>query len=293
MGFSKETCERIVSTAVDAAIDAAVEPLLVRIAALEQKLKVQQRSHQQLELRVNLLDRRNDDGEQYTQRLNLILDGVRMYRDETPEDIRDTILREVDRLEIEIDDLEVDRAHRIDLPYRDQRGYLQQPVIVRFISWGARNTFYQARKWSRFRMRPHLTARRENVLDDAREKIRVYDHVRDAIQFVFADKNCKMQAKCLDGRILGFSTKTEFDSLVSYIHGTIHKSVIPEIAMKYDRTGYTIDDKTWSVINTPLPNSPLVIIAPSSPSTTNISYASAASPASPTKPIIVDAVEPL
>ena len=83
------------------------------------------------------MDRRNDDNEQYTQRLNLIVDGVRMNRNETPDDTRDKILNEIDRLGIEIDDLEIDRAHRIEHPYRDQRGHLQQPVIVRFISWGA------------------------------------------------------------------------------------------------------------------------------------------------------------
>ena len=266
MGFSTVTAENMIA--------AAIAPLLLQIKTLQKELMTLRMSNLQLETRFSLLERRNDDSEQYSQRLNLIVDGIKVRGNETPDDIKDKVLNEIDNLGIEIDDLEIDRAHRIERPSKDQRGNLHQPVIVRFISWGARNLLYQARKRSALRMRPHLTGRREKILQDARDKIEKYDHVREAVDFVFVDRNCKLQAKCTDGRLLGFSSETEFDSVVNFVNGrTKYNKIHPRYEQKYNQTYFNPND---IVQNLPLATA-------EDDGNASTLYSNVASPGSPTK----------
>ena len=291
MGFSIKTADEMISNAIaplllqiksleNELMNLRISPPLLQIKSLKNELMNLRMANIQLESRFSLLERRNDDSEQYSQRLNLIVDGVKIRGNETPDDIKAKVFKEIDHLGVEIDDIEIDRAHRIERPFKDQHGRLQQPVIVRFISWGARNLLYQARKRSSLRMRPHLTRRRERTLQDARDKIDSYDHVREAVSYVFVDRNCTLQAKSTDGKLYGFSTETEFDSVVNFINGHGKtKKIHPEMDLKYPRTFFNQKDSAL--------NSPLALDA-STPNTQL--YSDVASPGSPTK---ISTVDPL
>ena len=161
--------------------------------------------------------RRVDDSEQYGRRLSLLLEGIDISPRETPASIRVLILREIDRLDLEIDDLEVSRAHRYGIPTYDKHGTRKQTVIVRFVSWFARNAFYQARKRSKFIMKADLTDRRQNIINYARKMWYDNECVNSVINFVCVDKNCRMTAISYDDKVWGFSSKEEFMYLVDYL----------------------------------------------------------------------------
>ena len=279
-GLSRSTVEEIVTS--------KTVPLLNRIKSLEIDLSNQKNLINHLMEKIGLADRRHDDTEQYLMRQNLIIDGVPFRKNETPDSIRDLVTQEIDNLGLEIDDSEVDRAHRIESAYRDEHGQLRQPVIVRFVSWGARNVMYQARRNSRYRMRAHLTSRRDQILEDGRRKIRNFQFMRDNIPYVFADKNCRLQAKCTDGRILGFSAEIEFDSLIGFLEGTttMKNKLIPELQIKYGNDSFGNADETYppdkpdQQRRSPAPASNTV----DEPSYANVASASSDDP-SPTKPL--------
>ena len=204
-------------------IKSAIDPLIEKVRKLELENEQLKARNCHLEAKTSLTDRRLDDMDQYIKRNNLILDGINIKRGETPESIRKIIWGEIDRLGLDIDYYEVDRAHRIESPYTDEWGYRRQPVIVRFLGWGARDLFYQARKDCRFRCRADLTPRRESILNNAQEKLDdpdKYWHVAQTIQYVFADRNCILQAHTTDGRLVAFSSDIEFEGVVNWVDST-------------------------------------------------------------------------
>ena len=190
-----------------------------------------------LQEKVNLLERKCDDMDQYSKHTNLIVDGIQMCRGETPDQLRQTLLQEIERLDLEIDDSEVDRAHRTSAPYRDTNGKLQQAVIVHFVSWGAHNVMHQSRKSSKYYFRASLTNERQSTLIYARKQIETDLSVASHIKFVFADKNCRLQASCVNGRLLSFTTADEFDGLVNYLDLTTkNNQLLPQVSEKYELT---------------------------------------------------------
>ena len=161
----------------------------------------------------DLLERRIDDGDQYTRRLNLLVDGVPTKRGESPDSIRTTLVEEFKRLGCAVADFEIDRAHRAENPFYDRDGVRQQAVIVRFISWSARDRVYQQRKESTLRFRPDMTERRRDILHAARRDASARDALsgKRIVDFVGMDKNCRLFMRAAAGRMLHFSSEQEFD----------------------------------------------------------------------------------
>ena len=120
--------------------------------------QIEQIRHQQSvsEWRREILVRRIDDGDQSHRRLNLKLSGIPVKRTETPTSIRDAVLDEIERLDFQIDDAELDRAHR-NGPVYFANGQPKQEVLCRFISWYPCDQFYSSRKESRFYVKADLT----------------------------------------------------------------------------------------------------------------------------------------
>ena len=116
-----------------------------------------------------------DDQKQYSKNVNILIDGIPCKHNETNEGILDTILDEIDRMNLHIDDVEVDRAHRFGPIFTDKYGKKHQTVICRFTTWSARDIFYQARKRSFFSLSAALTERRQKFLDSTRERLAIED----------------------------------------------------------------------------------------------------------------------
>ena len=191
-----------------------------------------------LEEKMTLLERKCDDIDQYSRRLNLIVDGIPIRRNDSPSSILKTIRAEATRLKLPINDWEICRAHRTSSAYIDDYGVRQQAVIVRFVGWSARDAVYQARHDSKFRYRADLTYERQSTLTYCRNRVETDDAVAAAIKYVFADRNCRMQASCTNGRLLSFSTTGEFENLLHYIESTDEKNRLePRQFHTYQRNG--------------------------------------------------------
>jgi hypothetical protein len=97
-------------------------------------------------------------------------------------------------------------------------------------------------------MRADLTNERLSALTYARNCIDTKRDVAAAIKYVFADKNCRLQASCTDGRLLSFTTADEFDGLLNYLDVTTHKNKPIRELIYYDRCPTFAEDlKAWDI----------------------------------------------
>ena len=102
----------------------------------------------------------------------LILKGVDIKKNGKPDDILNTVFNEIDKLKLEIEDIEFDRAHRTGSIYKNNDSKLQEDVIVKFTSWSGRNILYNARTKSNFHVTASLTKLRSNLLAYAEEMVK-------------------------------------------------------------------------------------------------------------------------
>ena len=233
--INDEETVRIISTSVMDSVNSALAVRDLRITELESKVSDLQSANKTLDESVNnlrfdialvnihieQLKRVSDDNSQYSRKLNLILDGLRISKSDNDKKIRQIVLKEIHRLDLDIDDYEVDRAHRTGKAHRDGSGKWHIPIIVRFTSWFARNTFYEARKSSNAYVKADLTNRRQDLLNDARKLWSVEgSRAAKLFQFVFVDRNCHLSVRTNDGRIFKFNSLDEFYSLMNYVEDT-------------------------------------------------------------------------
>ena len=212
--LSKDTVSQMISDAVTEKDELLkiVESLLitrdVRISDLESKVSNLEsenislnKSVNQLtndlhlvDIRIDQVTRIADDQNQYSRKQNIIIDGLKIKRSDTDKHIRNLVLAQIRRLDLDIDDYEVDRAHRIETAYHDKNGKPHIPIVVRLTSWYARNEIYEARhefRKSNIYIRPDLTARRKDLLSDAEDIISEENSgASNLIEFVFVDRNC-------------------------------------------------------------------------------------------------------
>ena len=185
--------------------------LINRIVSLEEKLKIEQKLRIQLESRIQLNERHADDLNQYSNRLSLIIENMQPRRGQSPDDMKRDIIAEIKRLKINIKDFEVDRCHRMFGPH-EVNGWTYYPAIVRFTSWSARNALWTARKQCKWKLSPHLTPRREDILQQARDILPSLE----SLKYVFCDKNCVFQAKAVSGKLHSFSTVFELVNVAAW-----------------------------------------------------------------------------
>ena len=164
------------------------------IQRLEKQLENEQFKRHIIEARLQLAERHSDDLQQYSNRLSLIIENMPLRRNQSLADLKQLIVTEIKKLNLGIRDFEIDRAHRMFSLYT-VNGWTYYPAIVRFTSWSARNALWSARKDFKWKLSPHLTPRREAILDEARALVQTLD----SIEFVFCDRNCIFQAKTKKG----------------------------------------------------------------------------------------------
>ena len=158
---------------------------------------------------IAMQGRKLDDQEQVSRKVNLKLTGIEVGRNDSPDKIMSKIKDEAFALNLEI---AFDRCHRIGRKYKIQ-DKLFQPVLLKLCSWSSRDIFYQNRKSFSFKVSADLTTRRQELLDFAIDETTVVDNLY--VDFIFADKNCKLKIKSISGKYLGFNSKDEYYSLIS------------------------------------------------------------------------------
>ena len=182
-----------------------------------------------------------DDQNQYSRKVNLILDGLNVNKNDSDEKIRKLVIKEIDRLDIDIDPYEVDRAHRTGRSFVDKKGTRHTPVIVRFTSWRARNCFYDARFQSITYVKADITTRRSHLLQSANDLRESDSRASEYIEAVFIDRNCNLTAKSKDGRFLRFNSLEELNRLPNFIEDTLPPYAALEMARTHEMKRLGLD----------------------------------------------------
>eukprot|EP00795_Rhopilema_esculentum_P010165 gene10165-18833_t len=167
--------------------------------------------------RIEKLELRTDENEQYHRRLCLRINGVELCGEndgesgqECFEKIKDIFKNE---LKLNIPDMSIDRAHRIGSVTEDPvTGKRYRQIIVRFATWRHRTQVYKAIKASKkLKIRLDLTQKRIKLFIKANGLLEKVDGC-----FAFADINCRLCLK-LNDEYCYFSTEPEFLECIKHI----------------------------------------------------------------------------
>ena len=196
-----------------------IENLQTRIVSLEEKISY----HDYI---IDLHDRKLDDLEQHSRKVNLRLKGVVITRGDSPQNLMDFIMLEIESLDLGIPADEIDRCHRDRKPYQ-REGKRCQDVLVKFRTWRSRDIMYQNRKKFSFLIVADLTSRRENLLYYVKEQCKTkvvkgvvfptVVAVNRIVDFAFCDKNCKIKFKSKNDKFYTVSSEIEFLNLITQL----------------------------------------------------------------------------
>ena len=136
----------------------------------------------------------NEELEQYGRRWCLRIESVPVVENETSEDAFNNVLDMCKKGNINISEIDIDRAHRIGKPSVDNISKKQcKSVIVRFTSFRKRTLVYRGKKSIKdVRIKVDLTKKRHTILVKANEYVKNIPKVK----FCYADISCRLKVKC-------------------------------------------------------------------------------------------------
>ena len=198
-----------------------------RITHLESTLAISQNTVDVLLGKLEEIEVRTDDNEQYSRRSCLRIHGVYFDEKTRGENIDEILSDCFQKVDVPFDRNEIDRAHRIGSIVVDREtGKSSRQIIVKFKSWIPRCDFFKARPKAfqngkkkpasnqlPFRVSLDLSKRRHDLLKRAKEIIK--DNVR--IKYAFSDINCSLGMKTTDDRFLYFNTFEELNDIIEKI----------------------------------------------------------------------------
>ena len=137
--------------------------------------------------------------QQYTRRYSVVVAGIEKKKDETPESLREEVLKLVSDVDSTSKEQDIDKFHRNGRVYNGK----EQEIIVRFKSHAAKEAFYRARKnlpasRKAVKIRPSLSPNQKNLLRDAQawvEQFSLNAEMVNPVQYVFANIHGEIQAK--------------------------------------------------------------------------------------------------
>ena len=185
-------------------------------------------------------ERKIDDEEQYSRKINLLIKGIEVEIKETPATILKKIQVGISSANLVVPEYEFDRCHRIGKKYT-KNGKTYQSVLLKLALWRTRNFLYQNRKLLPFKIYADLTRRRKSLLDFAKFKIEngqnleSGDHceaISRSLNFVFCDLNCRLKVKSKNNRFYSFKSEEEFYGIILKIDAdlTFSKEMIEDEA---------------------------------------------------------------
>ena len=181
--------------------DKKIKSLEDRVEILESKMAVVDSLERRIAVLGNL-ERKIDDGEQYSKRLCLRINGIDLPQQGESDNCIERVKEVLDELDCGVGIGSVDRAHRIGpMRTRNSDGKVRQQMIVPFSSFTDRTKVYRSRKKvTRVRITLDLTRSRLSTLLEAEDWVESCD----GIDFVFADINCNLSAKLKNWKFLLF-----------------------------------------------------------------------------------------
>ena len=182
------------------------------ISSLETKVEQLEAENVVLKKHVSHLLEVQDDHEQYSRRLCLRIDGIGLplgNEHETSESCLKKVKELFKKMEVDIPDATLDRAHRIG-PKKTVNGVTKQQVIVRLTTWRHRTAIYRARsKAGNVKIRLDLTRKKLSLLNAANTILKDYNG-----HYAFADVNCRIRVKIND-KFFSISSIEELNTLLS------------------------------------------------------------------------------
>ena len=165
----QESFKSQVSDLVSSIVQGVLQGLQTKVATLENE-------NADLKNRVTSLETALDNAEQYSRRNCLKISGVPETTELSTDDYVCNLARAID-VDLTIDD--IDRSHRLGKPHTgaDQRAK-PRDIIVKFISYRKRASFYKARILTKSRgfqgvfINEHLTKTRAKLLYEARRRVK-------------------------------------------------------------------------------------------------------------------------
>ena len=133
---------------------------------------------------------RCEENEQYGRRLCVRIIGIPSQKNESAEDVRNSVKSIIEESGCDIPDVALDRAHRIGK--NDPSGKNVRPVIARFTTFRHRTMFYRARK---------KLSKNGVHLDLTKERFRLYQKARnlvkskESVKYVYVDVSCRLKVK--------------------------------------------------------------------------------------------------
>ena len=199
---------------------------------------------------TNLHDRKIDDQEQISRKNNLRIKGLVVEDIDTPIKLKDFVTNKIQTAKIEIPVNDVDRVHRVGKVYFTQNKRVQD-ALIRFRSWDSRNKVYQNRKELSFKVAADLTKRRTQLLSYIYDQInevkvdtgdepaenKTLSAVSKVVDFVLADKNCKIKFKSKTNWFYAVNSKYEFWAQVNRLDNELTLSKV-FIADEENRSNY-------------------------------------------------------
>ena len=181
----------------------------VKVQVLESKISIVKNVN-------DLLERKIDDGEQYTRRTSLRINGIPCGEEEkeTNKECLIKVKAEIAKLGLDPESLSIDRAHRLGKQRNDKQGKpLPRQMIVRLLYWSDRTKIYQSRPKEReaeVKFYPDLTKRRLDLKKLATEYVKDFPNV----DFVFTDINCNLVVRFKNGQLKYFNSVDELHRIM-------------------------------------------------------------------------------
>ena len=160
-----EVTEKMVTKDCITSLMSIIEVQKKKIEQMEDKIAV-------MESHITHLKKSSEITEQYQRRLCLRINGIDLPSNgpkETGEECLEKVKNVLDKIEVDIPEMVIDRAHRIG-KVKVINGRKAQPMIVRFTTWRHHTSVYKARKSCEdFRIKLDLTKERVDLLKRANE----------------------------------------------------------------------------------------------------------------------------
>ena len=195
---SQEAISKMLSEALSRMEAKISETIAIRdekIKALEERVDLLERKLEQN------IERKIDDGEQYSRRVCLRLDNIDPSpHGESENECIQKVGKVLDEMDCGLDVSVIDRAHRVGRKFTDMQGLTRQQMIVKFKTFKDRTIMYRNRKKisSGVKVRLDLTKRRFGLL----KKVKDFAKLEHRIDFAFADINCAVAIKLKNGTFI-------------------------------------------------------------------------------------------
>ena len=163
---------------------------------------------------VDLQLRKRYDNEQYSRKTNLRLSNIIIENNETPGSLMEKIQYIVSDCDVNTSLHDYDRCHRIGKKYKN-KGNTCQDVLLRLVTWTARDKIYQKRKQLPFKVFADLTTRRSDILVFATTEARDDRRTNQLVKYVFCDVNCKLKVCSTSNKFFAFNSENEFFNIVT------------------------------------------------------------------------------